>query len=244
MKEFVKKFIPVKFHKVLYRIFLKPFKPAHRTSYAQCGEDMILETIFLNRKNGFYVDIGANNPIIQSNTHYFYKKGWKGINIDANPKSMKYFNKVRKRDANLNIPISDKEELLDYYIFSSSFFNTFSKEQMEVYKDMLVDTQQLQTQTLENLLNKHLINKEIDFLSIDTEGWDLKVLKSNNWNKYRPKVILIEFLIYENNDGVEKSEIAKFLTNLGYKYFCSTPCNSFYIDEVFFNLRFKVRNCF
>jgi hypothetical protein len=72
-----------------------------RLSYSQSGEDMILDTIFYNQPKGTYIDIGANNPYVQSNTHFFYKKGWRGINIDALPGSMNKFRKVRPKDINI-----------------------------------------------------------------------------------------------------------------------------------------------
>ncbi len=243
MKTFIKKFLPVKYQIFLFKIFIKPFKSKFKKSYSQCGEDMILDTIFSGRKFGFYIDIGANNPVSQSNTHHFYKKGWHGINIDANPKSMISFNKVRKRDINLGIPISDSEETLTYYIFSSSFFNSFSEEQAELYKDMLIDTQKLKTRTLEQILDTYLkVHENIDFISIDTEGWDYKVLLSNNWQRYRPKVIIVEFLIYENNNCLNDKSITEFLNSKGYRYLCSTPCNTIYIESDFYRERFSIND--
>ena len=134
MKQLIKKIIPEKFHWILKFIY-KPFTHEYKKSYSQSGEDMILNTILCDLKKGFYVDVGANNPTIQSNTHFFYKKGWCGINIDALPGSMRIFNLIRPRDINLEIPISDKEKKLNYFMFSSSFFNSFLEESAVLYKD-------------------------------------------------------------------------------------------------------------
>ena len=154
-------------------------------------------------------------PCIQSNTHFFYKKGWSGINIDALPGSMKQFKRVRSRDINLEIPISDKEETLLYYMFSPSFYNSFSIEQAHIYKKFLVGTKEIPTKTLSQVLDKYLGNDLIDFLSIDVEGWDLKVLKSNNWEKYSPKVIVIEFFVQSKN-YITETEIGRYLIERGY----------------------------
>jgi hypothetical protein len=110
----------------------------YKKSYSQSGEDLILNTILGNLKSRFYVDIGANNPTVQSNTHFFYKKGWNGINVDALPGSMKIFKRIRPRDINLEIPISDIEENKMYYMFSPSFYNSFLEESVILYKDMLI----------------------------------------------------------------------------------------------------------
>ena len=79
--------------------------PWVRHSYSQDGEDMVLRKIFKNQKMGFYVDIGAHHPKRFSNTHLLYKKGWKGINIDATPGSMKLFNQLCPRDTNLELGV-------------------------------------------------------------------------------------------------------------------------------------------
>jgi len=67
-------------------------------SYSQEGEDMILRRLFEKQLTGFYVDVGAHHPKRFSNTYFFYKQGWHGINIDAMPGSMKLFEKIRPRD--------------------------------------------------------------------------------------------------------------------------------------------------
>ena len=77
---------------------------------------MILRVIFAKQQTGFYVDVGAHHPKRFSNTYFFYKKGWYGINIDATPGIMENFKKMRKRDINLNIGISDTTGERDFYI--------------------------------------------------------------------------------------------------------------------------------
>ena len=78
-------------------------------SYSQEGEDMILMRLFENQKMGFYVDVGAHHPKRFSNTYFFYKLGWKGINVDAMPGSMTAFNRIRARDINIEKPVSNKK---------------------------------------------------------------------------------------------------------------------------------------
>src|SRR5690554_6253894 len=77
-----------------------------RKSYSQEGEDILLEKLFEGKNDGFYVDVGAHHPRRFSNTYLLYRRGWRGINIDAMPGSMAEFRRLRGRDINLEIPIS------------------------------------------------------------------------------------------------------------------------------------------
>lgn len=195
-------------------------------SYSQEGEDMILRRLFEKQKTGFYVDVGAHHPKRFSNTFFFYKKGWSGINIDAMPNSMSLFNKIRSRDSNLEIPISDKKQTLKYYMFNEPALNGFSKELAEKrdgknnYK--IISEKDMETSTLKKILVKYLPSgQEIDFMSIDVEGLDLQVLKSNNWERFRPKFVLIEILGSSINDMTDAKEY-KYLAEVGYEIFAKT----------------------
>src|ERR1035437_67345 len=163
MKKFIKRIIPLRVQLFINRILYS------KSSYAQSGEDMILDIIF-DKPKGFYVDVGANNPIIQSNTHYIYKKGWNGINIDAAPNGMTQFKMIRKRDINLEIPISDEQERLKYYSFKTSFYNTFDEQSAKNYNDELIGTNEINTKKLSQIFDEYLGENEIDLLSVDVEG--------------------------------------------------------------------------
>jgi FkbM family methyltransferase len=189
-------------------------------SYSQEGEDMILRRVFENQTTGFYVDVGAHHPKRFSNTYFFYKKGWYGINIDAMPGSMKSFNKIRPKDINIEKPVSDKKQVLTYYAFNEPALNGFSKDLSKERdgkgKYFIKFSQNIETTTLEEILDENLPqNQKIDFLSIDVEGLDFTVLKSNNFNKYKPKFILIEILKSCLSE-IENNEITKFLKKHNY----------------------------
>ena len=106
------------------------YSPWAQRSWSQEGEDMVLRRIF-EKKNGFYVDVGAHHPIRFSNTYFFYRIGWSGINIDAMPGSMQAFKKSRVRDINLELGVSNHNANLDYYIFNDTALNTFSVKNFE-----------------------------------------------------------------------------------------------------------------
>ena len=206
-------------------------------SYSQEGEDMILNRLFETQLKGFYIDIGAHHPKRFSNTYFFYKKGWHGINIDAMPGSMISFKKIRPRDINIETPISDKKEFLTYYVFNELALNGFSKELSELRNgknNYFIKSQiDLETSTLETILNEKLrINQEIDFLSIDVEGLDFQVLKSNNFEKYLPKVILIEIL-ESNLSNIEKNEIAIYLKKYNYSVYAKAVNTVIFVRDNF-----------
>ena len=177
----------------------------HHIHFSQEGEDIILENIFARKKIGFYVDIGAHHPTRFSITQKLSLSGWRGINIDANPDCFDAFQEMRKRDINLICGISDVESELTYYKFHEPALNTFSKEKYESlikethYK--LKETLKISTQRLESVLSKYVPeNTEIDLMSIDVEGFEMNVLKSNDWNRFSPNVILLEDVSYQLED--------------------------------------------
>ena len=205
-----------------------------KVNYAQYGEDLIIES-YLPQGTGFYVDFGAHHPTRFSNTQLFYLKGWSGINVDAMPNSMNAFNEMRKRDINLEMGISGQSEAIDFYQFDEPALNTFFEE----YANLAIQRgHKLKEKTTINcfpvseILDKYLPeNTAIDFMSIDIEGFELRVLQSNNWEKYRPKLLIIEHwcddlrLVYEG-------ELHKYLSDKGYKLVAKNlPCLFYLRDE-------------
>lgn len=205
--------------------------------YSQEGEDILLRRFFKNKKDGFYVDVGAHHPFRFSNTCIFYQLGWRGINIDAMPGSMQLFEDFRPEDTNVEAAISDKKNKLKFFIFKERALNTFeeqiAKKRIEIEKCELQELKELQTYTLEEILEKHLsAEQHIDFLTIDVEGHDLSILKSNNWNKYRPSVVLLEDLGGTIEKALE-TEAYNFLKERGYLFKSRTDNTVFYIDRMF-----------
>jgi FkbM family methyltransferase len=197
-----------------------------KTSFSQEGEDILLSRIFEDRETGFYVDIGAHHPQRFSNTMFFYQKGWRGINIDALPGSMEAFRKERPEDINLEIAVSDKVEELRFYIFNDLALSTFSRTLAEEYKQKdeysVAGEILLKTCRLEDIFIEHLLpGQRIDFMSVDVEGFEINVLKSNNWKIYRPQVILTEFLEFDFNNFPD-TELYCFMKNNGYSFFAKT----------------------
>ncbi|NJL53867.1 MAG: FkbM family methyltransferase [Leptolyngbyaceae cyanobacterium RM2_2_4] len=176
---------------------------------------MVLRRIFEGRTiSKFYVDVGAHHPRRFSNTYFFYQQGWSGINIDAMPGSMSLFEAERQRDINLEMPVAKKQAALTYTQFNEPALNSFSEELVLARTSLpsvkVIATQKMEAYPLAKILDQHLPSgQEIAFLSIDVEGLDLQVLQSNDWQKYRPNVVLVE---------IQKSSLHKIQSEPIYQY--------------------------
>jgi FkbM family methyltransferase len=209
------------------KTFTANYKKFLMNSYSQDREDLIIDELLNYKKNGTYIDVGANDIEKFSNTKRFYNKGWRGINIEPDYKNYLKFVQKRPEDINLNLGIGSKKSFMKFYIFDTDTLSTFSEDSVEKYKTLgykVVGEKDIEVVTLEEVVSKYLGDTPIDFISIDTEGYDLEVLKSNNWEKYRPKLICIE-----NFEGGEE-DVKKFLEDNMYQKVKSTRVNSIYKD--------------
>lgn len=178
--------------------------------------DLKLDNFFEEKTNGFYIELGANNGLLQSNTAFFEKnRGWKGILIEPceqnynlckinRPNSICYncacVSSEYKEDSISGDFIRDTDDIQDSLMFSINS-NRRKKNNNSNVKAL----------TLEKILDDENINCEIDLLSLDVEGFELEVLKGINFDKYKPKVLLIEIYNFNYN------EIIKYLLDYGYK---------------------------
>lgn len=232
---FWKKMLPPLLWKPLNEIRKDHF-PNRSVSYSGEGEDLILAKILHNVSRGFYIDIGCYHPKLNSNTYYFYRRGWNGINIDANPESIKIFNKLRPRDININIGIAENETELTYYIFNEPAVNTFSQALREEREKIswlkLLDSKKISVRPLAEVLDAAVVPPVIDFMDIDVEGLDMEVLRSNNWQKYAPRVILVEDQQTSVN-SFEELETFQFLSAHGYSLLSKTFSTLIFVHRTF-----------
>lgn len=172
------------------------FDPFAVLSYSQEGEDQILRRSFESQANGFYVDVGAHHPRRFSNTYFFYRRGWSGINIEPNPDAIALFQQQRPRDINLCIGVAEQDGSIPYYVFDEPALNTFDhalceqRQRETPYK--LVAQRDVRVRPLSAILAANIAERRIDFMSIDVEGFDLQVLQSNDWDRFRPAYLLVE----------------------------------------------------
>jgi len=203
-------------------------------SYSLEGEDMILKSLFEERQTGFYIDVGAHHPKKFSNTYFFYKRGWSGINIDAMPGSMEPFRKIRSRDINLEAAIAKEPREMTFFIFDEPALNTFDSDlaaQRIREKFQVIAEKKITTKTLKEILNECLPKgTKITFLSIDVEGLDLEVLQSNDWQAFRPECVLVECLGLNMND-LQNNPVYQFLAQQQYEVVAKTGRTVFFQDS-------------
>lgn len=194
-------------------------------SYAQEGEDMVLRRIFEGVEQGFYVDIGAHHPKRFSNTYFFYKRGWSGINADAMPGSMTLFRKIRPRDINIEAAVGDGVSEKTFFMFDEPAFSSFDKalSSERAYRGHTIRAERkLVTKSLEEILRENVPEgTKINFMSIDVEGLDFEVLQSNNWKLFRPEFICVESVGATFAD-LAQNEIYRFLCECGYDLYAKT----------------------
>ena len=225
-------------------IFLKSLTHK-KISYSYGGVDSLVNNIFKNNDKGFYVDVGCGHPVKNNNTYLLNKKGWHGINIDLANENINLFDIYRPSDQNISTAISDKigEEDLFFY-HSKSAINTINKKTADYQKAKVSTIKKIRTNTLNNVLNNSKYNNlEIDFLSIDIEGSEFLALKNFDFNKYNPKVIVVEHLDLSlpaleiknlNINSAINSDIYKLIVSKNY-----TLVNMLHSDLVFVNNKFR-----
>jgi FkbM family methyltransferase len=210
-----------------------------KTSYSQCGEDIIVNYIFSLRGliNPTYIDVGANHPYYLNNTAVFYEKGCKGINIEANPRLINDFQKYRPLDINLNIGISNEEGELTFYIMEDNTLSTFSKEECDQLVKLgkkIRSVDQIKITTISNVLKYYFDDKFPDFMSLDVEGLDFIILQSIDFEKHYPKVICVESAEYSNiGAGTRRNGIIDFLVSKGYYEYANTNLNAIMVKSEF-----------
>jgi FkbM family methyltransferase len=200
---------------VFHNIHIKHKSFIKKKSYSLDGEDSFVEKYFKETPVGFYIDVGCHNPIYLNNTFLLHKKKWKGINIDTSQFAIDLFNYMRPNDLNYNCAVSNKNENVKLYFQKEfSLLNTIEINHAKKFMQGNIKEKIIEAFTLDEILNRSIYkNSKIDFLDIDVEGADLKVLEGLSFDKFKPKLICVE--IHEKK--IEESEIYKFLIEKKYK---------------------------
>lgn len=215
----------------------------YKRSYSFGSVDLLINYYFKNKKKGIYLDVGCQHPVSNNNTYLLFKKGWSGINIDLDQKSIELFNLVRKNDINLNTAVSSSvtEKKLFFY-HDKSAINTLDEDVSNFQSAKVKEIRNVKTNTLNNILNENNI-KKIDYLNIDVEGHEIDVLNGFDIKKYSPEIVSIEYLDlkmkrleFKNNNlkNVVNSEIYKYMDSNGFSLI-----NWNHADLIFINNNFR-----
>lgn len=199
--------------------------------YSQYGEDVILAKIFKNKPIGLCVEVGANNGIELSNTYHFEQQGWRCILVEPIPELCSHINRVRTAQV-YECAASDCNGSADIVIpCNADAFATIETATGALRKAMAAGHGELRkikinTRRLDDILEEASAN-DIDFISIDVEGHETRVLDGFSLSRWNPKVILIE-----NNERWENAAILERLSRNQYRRVYRTGCNDWYVRKV------------
>lgn len=172
-------------------------------SYAQNAEDVLLNRLFAGRDDGFYIDVGAHDPVTDSVTKHFYDRGWHGINIEPRPVCDR-LKAERPRDVSLRIAASDAAGTATFFHVAEapcwSTLDAHAADEIIKHHGFSVCEESLPVRTLKDVCDE-FVRGPIDFLKIDVEGAEGAVIRGADWAKYRPTVLVVEALV----PGIEGS---------------------------------------
>ena len=221
MKFFIK--IKLLINLIKYRGFLI------KKQYSKNSEDKFLLKFFKSKLSGTYIDIGAFHPYRFSNTYLLYHKGWNGLNIDINKKSIDLFNIARPNDINLNIAVGHTNKKQTFYYKKKLHpMNTLNKDFARMFIDKNIKKNQIMTYTFDFILKKFFYKKKVDLLDIDVEGSEYNIIKKINFKKVKFNLILIEITSFNSKSKGNARKICNLLTKYGYKYLKSFGETSVY----------------
>jgi len=202
-------------------------------SYAQNFEDIRLWRALKTVENGFYIDVGANDPTHDSVTKAFYDNGWTGINVEPMPNYYEALCQQRPKDTNLQCVAGESADSLTFYGIADTGLSTADPAMAQMHKDagMDVRSQTVQSRTLTSICEEHAQGRAIHFLKIDVEGHEETVLRGMDFTRWRPWVILIE-TPWERDQTWET-----LVTGAGYQSILFDGINTYYLAEEHLNLK-------
>ena len=179
------------------------------------NEDTAILDYFKDKKSGFYVDVGCYHPIHRNNTYLLHKQNWRGINIDVSQFSVELFDHLRPDDLNYNCAVSNKNETVKLFFQKElSQLSTTENDQAKKVFQGNIKEKEIQAFTLDEILNRDKYkNVKIDFLNIDVEGADFKVLDGLSFQKFNPELICVEI----HDKEIKESKTYNFLKDKNYQ---------------------------
>lgn len=200
-------------------------------SYAQNFEDVMLHRALKHVDQGFYIDVGAWSPDIDSVTRAFYELGWRGINVEPNSEFHVQLCAKRPRDINLKVAVGDHEAVLSMNFLGSSGLSTLDDHiaAKHLASGLAVERKDVQITTLRAIWREHVPQRqEVHFLKVDVEGAEKSVLDGNDWQQCRPWIVVVEATLpMEQTDSYAAWE--PILVSAGYRFAYADGLNRYYV---------------
>ena len=207
------------------------------SNYAQYGEEEIFKAFFNNKENGFIVDIGAADGETNSNSRFLIEDlNWSGILVEPVPlffENLKQLYSNNERIDLINKAIfSSERDSVDFFQYSggevqenqvSTMIPEFKNRVTAMYGEKY-STIRISTTTLEKIFTEYKVCENFDLLSVDCEGADIIALQSNNWEKFRPKLVCVEH-------SMPKDELDSYMSSINYIQHNRNAGNTFYISK-------------
>ncbi len=220
---------------LLSKIRRKLFPSKCQKTYSQCGEDIIAAFAFMKLEisDPYYVDIGAHDPYLFSNTALFYERGCSGICIEPDPYCFNKIKKARKRDTCLPFGISESNSSIPFYVMSARTLNTFSKKEAEHlqrdYGYAIENILEIKTYTINDVLEKYA-KRRPNFISLDAEGIDDIILKTFDFSRFAPELFCIETIEFSHDKQQKKNTaIIEYMASEGYSVYADTYINTLFV---------------
>jgi FkbM family methyltransferase len=218
------------------RTYLRSWRTRRRQSFAQSGEDLLLSYLLeevLNIRHATYLDIGAHDPVLFSNTLLFYRAGSHGVCVEPDPKLLARFKLIRPRDVCLNVGVgTDTRRQADFFLLSERTLSTFCRSEAEALvrtgHHRIERVIQIPLVTVTEIIEDHC-ERCPDLVSLDTEGMDLAILKSFDFQRHRPAALCVETLTHPDERRVV--EIADYLQGQEYFIYADTYINSIFVSS-------------
>jgi FkbM family methyltransferase len=200
-------------------------------SYAQNLEDVLLQRCFAEKQRGFYIDVGAMHPLLDSVTYAFYERGWCGLNFEPNEEYHALLTRFRPRDINLKCALSDSPGVAQLHVLAGTGLSTLDAENWAKASEQghQASNSQAELHTLAEICSEFRVN-QIDFLKVDVEGWEEKVLRGNDWKIYRPAVVLVEATL-PNSHTPSWSSWDPVLHSANYDFVFFDGLNRYYVAQ-------------
>jgi FkbM family methyltransferase len=196
-------------------------------SYAQNAEDVVLRRVFFDRAVGFYVDIGACDPVEDSVTKHFYDHGWQGVNVEPDARFHAALAAARSRDVNLCAAVGRGEAPVTFYPGTTRGHGTLDSQRAGNIST--AEHQTVPQISLAWILEKYAPAEGVDFLKVDVEGWEAAVLASADWSRFRPRVVVVEAIDPDGSPSHERWEGP--LLAAGYNFGLYDGVNRFYCRQ-------------